>query len=46
MSFSESDASQLIRTIRSKHGFVGNGRSGADPAVLELRGILERALER
>ncbi|KAH9955853.1 hypothetical protein BC827DRAFT_1235201 [Russula dissimulans] len=46
MSSAESDASRLIRTIRSAHGFVGNGQSATDPAVLELRGKLERALER
>jgi hypothetical protein len=37
--------SQLIRDIRAAHGF-DNNRSTQDPAVLGLRGKLERALER
>jgi hypothetical protein len=38
-------ASQLVRDIRAAHGF-DNHHSTSDPAVLELRGKLERALER
>jgi hypothetical protein len=38
-------ASKLIRDIRTAHGF-DNNQSAQDPAVLELRGKLERALER
>jgi hypothetical protein len=44
---SESAASKLIRDIRSAHGFDNNRPAEAqDPAVRELRGKLERALER
>jgi len=43
-STSQSAASKLIRDIRAAHGF--DNKSARDPAVLELRGKLERALER
>lgn len=42
---SESAAEELILKIRAAHGF-DNEQSAQDPAVLELRGKLERALER
>ena len=38
-------ASELIHTIRARHGF-DDDPSARHPAVPELRGILERALER
>jgi hypothetical protein len=38
-------ASELIRTIRARHGF-DDDPSARHPAVPELRGLLERALER
>lgn len=44
-STSQSAASRLISDIRAAHGF-DNDKSAQDPAVLELRGKLERALER
>lgn len=38
-------ASELIHTIRARHGF-DDDPSARHPAVPELRGKLERALER
>ncbi len=38
-------ASKLIHTIRARHGF-DDDPSARHPAVPELRGKLERALER
>lgn len=43
-STSQSAASNLIRGIRAAHGF--DSKSARDPAVIGLRGKLERALER
>ena len=43
-STSQSAASKLIRAIRAAHGF--DNESAQDPAVVELRDKLERALER
>lgn len=37
-------ASKLIRDIRAAHGF--DNKAARDPAVIALRGKLERALER
>jgi hypothetical protein len=42
---SQPPASKLIRDIRAAHGF-DNNQSAQIPAVPELRGLLERALER
>jgi hypothetical protein len=39
-------ASELIRTIRARHGFDDDPSARGHPAVPELRGKLERALER
>ena len=44
-SSSHGAASDLIRTIRARHGF-DDDPSVRHPAVPELRGILERALDR
>lgn len=45
LSSSRSAASELIRTIRAGHGF-DDDPSARHPAVPELRGKLERALDR
>jgi hypothetical protein len=44
-SSSHGAASELIRTIRARHGF-DDDPSAPHPAVSELRGKLERALDR
>jgi len=45
MSIPTDAASELIRIIREQHGF-DDDHSTPSPAVRELRGKLERALER
>jgi hypothetical protein len=45
LSSSRGVASELIRTIRARHGF-DDDPSARHPAVPELRGKLERALDR